>query len=444
VISLRDLLLTGGIVASLPVCFARPWIGVLVWTWFGTMTPHKLTWGFAYDYPFAQIIAIATMAGIPFARDRQPLPRTRETYLLLSLWALFTITTVFAMHPDEAWEQWNKVSKILLFTTIGLVFLQDRLRLRYLALVLALSIGFFGLKGGLSALMTGGANRLEAPEGSFIGGNTGLALGLDMALPFLFFLARQESNRWLRRLLWLTFVFSIPAVVFTYSRGGLIGLAAVLLLIAAKHKRQFAAGAVFVLLMISVLTFAPPQWFERVDTIANYEGDASAMSRLTAWNVAFRFTLDHPLLGGGFFAIGDEAIWMKYSGIKNSAVPHSIWFTALSDHGFPGLILFASLIICCILTLRRLRKGREGRPPATWVVSYSDMLEASIVGYAVAGTFLSATYMDVFYWLVALVIVLDVVAAREMRVAARTSPTPLVAVAPRPIGGRDVRDRRVR
>src|SRR5262245_9416926 len=100
---IRDFVLTLVILGSLPFCFTRPWLGVLMWTWLGTMTPHRLTWGFAYDWPFAQLIAMATLAGIPFARDRQPLPRTRETYIFLALWALFTLTTLTALAPDEAW-----------------------------------------------------------------------------------------------------------------------------------------------------------------------------------------------------------------------------------------------------------------------------------------------------------------------------------------------------
>ncbi len=330
----------------------------------------------------------------------------------------------------------------------ALVFLQDRARLRSLALVLALSIGFFGLKGGLWALMEGGTNRVEAPQGSFIGGNTGLALGLDIALPFFVFLARDERNPWLRRLLWVTFLFSIPAVVFTYSRGGLLGLGAVLALITVKMKKmkwKLTAATVFATIAIALLAVAPPQWFERVDTIGNYEGDMSATGRLMAWGVAFRFALDHPLLGGGFFATAHDDVYLQYTGIEANLVPHSIWFSMLSEHGFPGLILFGSLIISCVLTLRRLRRGTSARPPVSWIVNYSHMLEVSIGGYVVAASFLNAAYMDVFYWVVALVILLDVVATRQLRAPEDTSsaPTPAPMVLERS-RGRLIRYHRLR
>jgi probable O-glycosylation ligase (exosortase A-associated) len=419
-VPIRDVLVTVGIIGSLPFCFRRPWIGILEWIWFGVMGPHTLVWGFAYQYPFAQLIAAATLAGIPFARDRKPLPRTRETYIVLTQILLFTITTVFAMYPDDAWEQWTKVSKTLLFTVLAFIFLQDRTRIRYLALVLALSIGFFGLKGGLWVLMTGGTNQVLAPDGSSLAGNNALGLGIAMALPFLFFLARDEARGWLRLLLRVMFVMSIPAALFTYSRGALLAVVTVLWLIAVKTKRKYSTALVFGVVGVLILNFAPPQWFQRTETIVHYEGDGSAMGRLMLWGVAFRFALDHPLLGGGYYVTAREEITHQYGG-HSGAVPHSIWFSTLSEHGLPGLILFVALMLCCVMTLRRLRKPRDGHEPAQWIVTYSHMAEISIAGYAVAGTFLNLAYLDVYYAVVAFVICLDVVATREARDPSRVT-----------------------
>jgi len=429
---IRDLLVTAVILGSLPFCFRHTWIGVLVWTWIGVMTPQWLTWGFAQGIPFSQLVAIATLAGLPFARDRAPLPRCRETYLLIALWGIYTVTTLFALYPDEAGEQWIKVSKILLFTFIALFFIRDRVRYRYLALVLAMSIGFFGLKGGFWALVKGGEVHLEGPEGSFIGGNTNLALGLDMALPFLFYLAREERRRWLRRLLWAMFIASIPAVMFTYSRGGFLGLVAVLVFLAMKTKRRVAVTIMLGTIMAALLAFAPAQWFERADTIVNYENDGSALGRLAAWQVAFRFAQDHPVLGGGFWVTARPEIWQQYLGTTYGAVPHSIWFSTLSEHGFVGAAVFVSLLVSCFLTLNSLRKPRHGAPPPSWICDYSRMLQISLIAYAVSGTFLNAAYIDIYYTIVALVILLRVLAERESGLAkASASPPSRAALAGR-------------
>ena len=63
---MRDALVLMLVAGSLPLIFMRPWIGILVWSWLGYMNPHRLTWGFAYDFPFAQIVGIVTLLALVF------------------------------------------------------------------------------------------------------------------------------------------------------------------------------------------------------------------------------------------------------------------------------------------------------------------------------------------------------------------------------------------
>lgn len=422
------LALTAFVIATIPVCFARPWIGILMWCWLGYMTPHRLTWGPFHSMQFAVMVAIATLAGLLFTKDRRPLPWTIETYLLAGLWVVFLASTVFAMYPDLAWDYFWKVSKILLFTFIPLLLFQDRERMRYLLLVIALSIGFFGLKGGIWALATGGAKRVMMPDDTMLGGANGAGLALNIVLPMLLYLGREEKNVWLRRLLYVTFLFSIPAVLFTYSRGAVLGLAAVLLVLAGKAKRTVWAAVGLAAAYVFVVNFAPPGWFERMDTIRHYEQDGSAMARLDAWYIAWRLALDRPWLGAGFGAVAEPEIVERYIRGRDFQVSsHNLFFHVLADHGFIGLALFLGLLMSCILTLRSLRR-RKDPPPARWVNSYSHMLEASIVGYVVTGAFLSAAYIDLFYHLVAVVILLKVLA--EKAATAQLAPAPILATVP--------------
>ena len=180
---IRDIFVTLVVLGLLPVCLIQPWVGILVWSWFGYMNPHRLTWGFAYNLPFGQMIGISTILGIVAGRDpeKRPIPWCRETVLLACLWLIFTITTVNAMYPAEAWKKLEDISKILLFVVFTLKFFQTRERLRIMFLVVALSLGFYGLKGGIWAVfVTFGTQRVQGPEGTFIGGNTELGLALNM------------------------------------------------------------------------------------------------------------------------------------------------------------------------------------------------------------------------------------------------------------------------
>ena len=73
---MRDVALTVFILGMLPVILARPWIGIVMWTWIGIMNPHRLTWGFAYDMPFAFMVAIATLIGFLVSREPKRFPAT--------------------------------------------------------------------------------------------------------------------------------------------------------------------------------------------------------------------------------------------------------------------------------------------------------------------------------------------------------------------------------
>src|SRR6185312_1966014 len=173
-------------------CFVYPWIGVLMWSWLAYGNPHRLTWDFAFEFPFAQAVAGATLAGFIFSRDRRPFVWTREYLVLVLLWAWFGISSLFAMYPETAWDKFLEFTKILVMAMLVVPLFQDRQRLRTFVFVIGTSLGFYGIKGGLFVLGTGGSWMVLGPRGSFFESNTELALVLNMALPVLFYLAKEE------------------------------------------------------------------------------------------------------------------------------------------------------------------------------------------------------------------------------------------------------------
>jgi probable O-glycosylation ligase (exosortase A-associated) len=413
----RDIALSLTMMVLIPMGVRWPWIGIMVWSWIGYMNPHRLVWGFARDLPWAMLVAISTFAGILLAKDeeKRPIPWTPVTVLLAALWFWYLFTTIFSWYPSEAWPQLEKVSKILLFTFLTLKFFQNRYRLHALFLLLALSLGFYGLKGGVwSVFVSGGVHMVMGPEATFLEGNTEVGLAMVMTLPFLHYLAGLETRRWLRLLMRVTFACTIVATIFTYSRGAMIGLPVVLLMLFAGSRRRIVGIAAMVVLYFFVMNFAPREWFEKMETIQTYEEDESARGRLTSWRVATLVALDSPITGGGFWVLPHKAIFEHYApGYPFRHSAHSIYFAVLGDHGFAGLILFVALILSCFASLIALRVRLHKVPGAETLVVYSKMVEASLAAYAISGTFLTMAYFDLFYHLVSFVILLQVIAVRE-------------------------------
>jgi len=83
----RDIVLTMFVLGSVPMMVYRPFIGLLFWMWLGFMNPHRLTWGFAFNFPFAQVAAIATLLGFIASREQKRVPGGA----VVTLWALFSI-----------------------------------------------------------------------------------------------------------------------------------------------------------------------------------------------------------------------------------------------------------------------------------------------------------------------------------------------------------------
>ena len=400
---MRDVALTLVIFGTLPFILRRPHIGVLVWTWIGFMNPHRLTWSFAYDMPFAMIVALVTLFSMLISREPKKIPWTRETILLLIFLGWLLLTTFNAMYPARAWPHLNQIWKILLMVYVTMILMQSKERIEQLVWVIALSIGFYGVKGGIFTIVHGGVYHVRGPEGSFIGGDNEMGLALIMTIPLFRYLQLTVRNMWLRAGLHAAMVLCAVATVGSQSRGALLGLAAMGTFLWLKSRNKMFTALLGIIAIGLVLSVMPQQWYDRMATITTYENDPSAMGRINAWKMAFNMAKDRPL-GGGFDAFHDYAFALYAPNPGDVHDSHSIYFEVLGEHGFVGLALFLMLALMTWRTaswvISRARRDREKR----WVADLAAMIQVSLVGYATAGAFLGLAYFDYYYTLIALVV----------------------------------------
>jgi probable O-glycosylation ligase (exosortase A-associated) len=418
----------------------NPYFGVLLWTWIAICSPHRFTYGLAYSFPVAQVIAIPTLLGTVFTRHRNHKWLVRETALLFLLWMWFVFTTIYATqhsalaaHTSEAVFQLGRICKILVMAVVTILLVTSKRRFRYLVLVTAVSIGVLALKGAIFGVRTGGQSRIWGPPDSFLADNNDFGLALNMCLPMFFYLAQSEPGRLLRRTWYVFFYSGILCSVLTYSRGALLGLVAVLGALALKSKHKVLSVVFLMFLVVMVVSFAPPEWMNRMDTFLHGKIDTSAQERLISWSVALNLTKDYPVTGGGFGVFTDEGLYQRYqseplpNGHKSSG-PHSIYFQVLGEQGYLGLILFLLLVASSWVSLRALRRRVRTMPNAQWIAPYSRMIEVSLVAYMISGAFLGRAYFDLFYLLISLTILLKVLIKREVSAAQTLSKSaPAVA-----------------
>jgi putative inorganic carbon (hco3(-)) transporter len=400
---MRDLTLLVILIWIIIQAFRRPWIGILGWTWMSIMNPHQLTWALR-TMPFAAAIGGATLIGLFITKDRRDYSLNREniTLMLFMLW--MCITLPFSMLFDESFELWKRVMKIDLMILVTMVLLHSKRHMMLLTWVLVVSIGFFGVKGGAFTVLTGGSYKVWGPENTYIEGNNEIALAIVIVIPLMRFLQMQMKAKWAKTTMTICMVLMAMAALGSHSRGALLAIAAMALVLWWRGKNKMAGAIGMVVVAVALLSLMPAEWWERMNTIKTYQQDESAMGRINAWGMAWNLAKSN-FFGGGFM-IWTGVIFQIYGPDPNDVhAAHSIYFMVLGEQGFIGLFLFLTLFTMVWFTAGSLRIKARGKPETQWLSDLGGMLQVSLAGYAVGGAFLSLSYWDLPYNILVLAVV---------------------------------------
>jgi probable O-glycosylation ligase (exosortase A-associated) len=405
---MRDLVLLLGCLAMLPAAIRHAHLGVMLWAWSGFLAPSDRVWGFMTAVPLNKVFAAATVLAMLFDRStRRPcLDLTMVLMLLLLPLGLASASTSISNSP-EVWIMFEKTVKVVALCVVVTMVMHTRLRLHSLLLAVGLGLGLSGVWEGMAFLASGGGHRVQGL--STLGDNNQFALAMLMLLPLLLHLYRQSAGvaRWG---LLAGIVLTTVSVVAAFSRGGFIGLVVLAVGVSGASRKRYAQMAMVGVLAVAVWALAPPAWLDRIGTIGSAGQDASFNERLGAWKISMMVALDNPLLGGGFHAVQDPPVWASYVPASEtfdflftgavgpqSHAPHSIYFEVLSDLGFPGLVLFLSLMASGLWNGQVVKRACRGRPGLSWASDMAALLQVSIMVYAVSGAALSMAYFELFY-----------------------------------------------
>lgn len=399
---MRDLILAPLIAALCIVALRRPWIGILGWTWISLMNPHALSWNLNM-LPVAAAMAGCTLVGALFTREKRDFSLTPEMGILLAFMCWMCITLPFSFSVDDSFPMWSRVMKIDFMVLLSLVLLQTRKHLMAFVWVVVIAIGFYGVKGGLFTIATGGSYRVWGPPGTYIDGNNELALALVVITPLFRFLQLQVASRWGKWAITACIMLCVAAALGSHSRGAVLALAAMGGALWWFGGRQF--GVLFGIVFAAAAAFMlmPDEWTSRMNSISDYQEDGSAMGRINSWMMAYNLACDR-VFGGGY-EIYNEQVFALYAPEPTRVLAaHSIYFQVLGEHGFIGLFLFLSLWLTVWWQAGKLRKQARSVADAKWISDLGAMCQVSIIGYAVGGAFLSLAYFDLPYNILIMVV----------------------------------------
>ena len=422
---MRDLFVSALIVGSLPTCFRRPFIGLLLFSLLAYMRIQDLTWGFARFQRWSFYVMIITLAGFILAGGaRHPMLRDVRNWIMIGLMVFVGLSlvmngTIDARGDIARYIEYLKIVGVAIFTT---AVVKNRDYLRVLVWVIALSFGFFGVKNGIAGILSGGSLVIIQGPGGMLADNNDFALALCMGMPLLFHLGWAERRKLMRRTMLAMVPLTIISVMSTHSRGAFLAMTCSIFVLVWRTKSRVAGFATMILLAGAAFLAAPQSYKDRIATIGTYEEDQSARGRLDAWRVAGNMIVSNPVFGIGFdkFTRNYRAYDTKTgpaAGVPDTGihVAHNSYLQIWAECGTPAMMLYLLLIALSYIDLWKVRRMARERYHTSWILSYGTMFEASLTAFVVGSVFLNRAAFDLFYHFVAVIMMFGVFAREEMQ-----------------------------
>ncbi len=355
--------------------------------------------------PLAKLIGGGTFLAVilKHIRSKDILFKYKQTYLLAALTIILFISVPLSFWPTRSLEISMDFTKILLFFLIFINIVRDLKTLKIVSLVavacmcvLCYSTIQSYLDGSLRAAATIGAG--------LFGDSNDVALVLVTSIPLVGFLKLNRKKKVsINILYWSIVSFLTAGVVVTESRGGLLGLIAVLFLTFIRGRNKLKGILILLIAGLLIIPFLPSDISERYKTIGEYGDDPSAMNRLYAWQAGLDMMISRPFYGVGIgafeAAFGTE---FKPDGFNSARwmAPHNTLVQIGAETGIIGLSIFLYLYIFCMLQLKRMRIEQTGIDSKR-AAQARDILFTGFVGFAICAFFLTQALNYILYFLVA-------------------------------------------
>ena len=376
----------------------KPRIGLFGYVWFALMRPDILSWS-AGIIPYSNVLATATLLGsLRYILDLRLLLANAMVRWFLLLQVLFLASVFCAVRPDLTYMEYNLFLRVTVMTLLIPLFVRTLGDMKILLAVLALSIGALGVKFGLWGLLQGGVRfNGGLGNGGLISDNNCLALALAMAAPLCWYARGFFASRWIRLGLMGMLFSTIAAIVMTHSRGGALAFVAGFAPVVLRSQRKLGIVVLLVILSAPAVFLVRDSYFARLESIADYDTEVSAVSRIEYARAAVAMWKDHPLMGVGFGTTNFTRLVGNYLGRDDSHVAHNTYLQVLVDSGIFAFLNYCGLLFGALYGLQRSASRLRERLPGIEI--YPQMMQCALVAFAVGSTFLSRVNFDYWYML---------------------------------------------
>ena len=315
--------------------------------------------------------------------------KVRVLWVLLLVEMFFHI--FFAKNNYWALRVFKTILSYFLLFLMASCFVDTKKKANFLIMIFILTNSYCAILG----IIDGGLVHHNA----FLEDENDFALAMNIALPITFYFAFCYNG--IRRyfLIFCSFLMFLGGV-YSLSRGGMVGIAVVLLLVWLKSNRKILGFVVLTIGLVIFIYNMPQNYKSQMFSIETqgYES-GTGRTRIELWKVASKVFSAYPIFGVGQGNIRwrmqefqGHDYWKR--GIGGTAA-HSIYFTLLPELGLVGCVIFALLVKALYNNCKDLAASRD---PGE--VLFAKGIIIAFVGFFVTGTFLSVLYYPHF-WILA-------------------------------------------
>jgi len=276
--------------------------------------------------------------------------------------------------------------------------------------------------------------------GGFLGDENDLALALNMAVPYAYFLAGASGIKpRTRTFLRISLLALMVGAIFTWSRGGFLGLLAAFIMIWLLSKNKLKNLVLILVIGVGVLG-GFSLFSEKGSVIAEFNtisdpSDNTRRDRMNSWRAGWIMYADNPFFGVGAgnypwrvgeYQLRDPSFDPAYGASRAGRAAHSLYFTLLPELGTLGVLLFLAMVVLifskCRAALITQATHEESRVELEVLQLVAKAMVCSLVSYLVGGAFISVLWYPHLFYLSGFAIGLSLALRRlEMRRASSTS-----------------------
>jgi O-antigen ligase len=339
-------------------------------------------------------------------------PQTKWLALILVMFWLCSFT---AVNPSYHQQASIEVTKLFIILMIGYKLIDTPVKLQHALWAYIIGAAYIGMEA--KRVGRNGYGRVEGIGTVTTDDANGIAAMLAPTVAILMFYVWRSTSYKKKIIFALLGAYIVNGIILINSRGSFLGVVAgggyfIMSMLTAKFQEDNQKKTALMIIVVSLaggLYLTDDSFWDRMNTLQDVteeDGGRSGSNRTKMWVSTFDIMEDYPLGVGaaGFQEVSplyvpEEMFFGQNENKQKQKAVHSMWFQSLAELGWPGPVLLILLITSCFRLTSRTKAHliKQNDPHHYFQVV---ALEAALLSFIVAGTFIDEFRSELFYWLI--------------------------------------------